>query len=184
MNQGLMYGSARLARRESAVLSGLRGRAGGYPIPPTAYPERGSHTAVESSGPSAEVAWRAWAAGIMDGEGCIHLVRPYRTKPKWTLHVIVVNTDPAMVRKLQEVFGGYVVRQKSVKAGHRPKWRWVRTHAAARSFLRQIRPWLVTKAEQADLAIGLGRLVGGPTAAPEFEAIRQRLDALKREVRS
>lgn len=140
--------------------------------------------------------WLAWAAGIIDGEGCISIAHLRYRDGRWrrdtyALKVEVTNTDRRMPAKLQDIFGG-TVRSKdcrSRKANWRPAWRWTVCAASAERCLRFVRPWLVTKAEQADVAFRYRDLVpprGGRVrnqrvqeAAPR---LRAELASLKRVV--
>lgn len=106
--------------------------------------------------------WNAWAAGILDGEGCIQLIsRKGRTGPRgvgragFCLRVDVGNTDPRMLLKLKELFGGSAVSRRKTNRGYgtMPMWQWSLGCAQAEAMLRAVLPWLVVKKEQADLAI-------------------------------
>lgn len=106
-------------------------------------------------------AWLAWAAGIVDGEGCIQLVRYNRKKgyQNWQIRLTVANTDPRMLKRLQEILGGSIWADKRKVAGRRPIWNWGAACKKAEAALAAIRPWLVAKAEQADIALQSRRLV-------------------------
>src|SRR3974390_32523 len=55
------------------------------------------------------VAELAWAAGALDGEGCIGVYQMPSGKSRYLqLTVMVENTDPRMPLKFQEIFGGTV----------------------------------------------------------------------------
>lgn len=92
----------------------------------------------------------AWAAGIVDGEGCIHMVAipPHH----WSVKVSVGNTDARITIALQRLFdGGIHTYQK--RAPRRPIHVWSKQGDEAMEFLRIIRPFLVGKQDQADVAI-------------------------------
>lgn len=97
---------------------------------------------------------RAYCAAIIDGEGCVAITRSSRgNAPR--LVVAVVNTSEALIRWMQERFGGRIneVRRKRRTRGERPTWDWRLHNQAAADFLDQVRPYLVIKGDQADLAI-------------------------------
>ena len=96
--------------------------------------------------------WLAWAAGIIDGEGCIGFTK---CNGHYALRLEVANTDPRMLDKLREMFGGSIKVKtwKPPATNQRPAWRWYLSTAQAANVLVQVLPWLVTKHEQAELAI-------------------------------
>lgn len=91
----------------------------------------------------------AYAAGVFDGEGCVHIGK----KPM----VVIVNISQTDVRLLwwfRERFDGVVSSHSTGKAiNNKPTWRWVRNASGAHEFLTLIRPYLIVKAAQADIAI-------------------------------
>ena len=101
--------------------------------------------------------WVGWAAGILDGEGCISNGRRKLSpiKETYSVNVSVANTDLKMLHKLKEMFGGVISSHggRKKKPHYLDAWRWVLQSKRAESFLRQVLPWLVTKREQAELAI-------------------------------
>ena len=131
----------------------------------------------------------AWAAGIIDGEGCIlvrRTKRPGGGSPIFTLIVSVNMTHRPTVARLAEIFhcGGCWANPPR-GARRRPMYLWTICTKNARAILRRIRPYLVTKAHQADLAeafsalpVWRGRPRGGIPAALVRE--RERLYALMR----
>lgn len=95
--------------------------------------------------------WLAWAAGIIDGEGCIFF---NKQKNSFTLRVEVVQLDPRMPRKLEELFGGNVkFKAKRPQPHWRPIYVWYVCAQRAANVLMEILPWLIVKREQAELAI-------------------------------
>jgi hypothetical protein len=119
----------------------------------------------------------AWAAGIIDGEGCIAIKR---SRGYFVLALTVGQSghdEPAMLRRLVELYGG-TVRRGTVDArpGRRRRWDWTVVGRQAEVVLRQVAPYVVAKREQLDLAleyrrVGLGRGRQG-LAAFYFERIR------------
>lgn len=138
----------------------------------------------------------AWAAGIIDGEGCI-MVCEHRPKRCFTLRVTVTNTDPRMLTAMKSMFGGSICEQrwKGDKPQHRTKWVWVTCSKQAEAALVAMLPYLVTKKDQAELALtfrslhrkrGGIALIGVRTASNEqlFEQQRwlsKQLQAMKHE---
>ncbi len=141
-----------------------------------------------------DVFWLAWAAGIFDGEGSVFLIRQSNRGKRGTgkndrLVVKVVNTDPRMLVRLREIAGGRISSQR-IRGTRRPSWEWITTGVSAKAFLRMVRPWLVVKGEQADVALTFTTGVRGggrghfldPAEDARRTVIQQRLRVLKTEV--
>lgn len=157
MNQSLSLPSAQLTDQERGILSAFQALDGGYSSQATPHPVRGPRSRVASQTSSAQMAWFGWAAGIIDGEGCIHLARPCGRSKLWDLQVIVVNTNRPMLEKLSQLFGGNISRPRADDTKRKPVYRWYVRGDGAVEALKRMRPWLVTKAAQADVAISSGR---------------------------
>jgi hypothetical protein len=125
----------------------------------------------------------AYAAGFVDGEGCIAITRQFvvaRDKFVYSVAVVVVNRDRRVLDWLREVWQGWVVAG-SPSGGHaRLAWSWrSQTGTNAEGFLRGLRPWLRIKAAQCDNALAmievlkLSRYTLGPKQLPEEWLARQ-----------
>jgi hypothetical protein len=98
----------------------------------------------------------AYAAGFVDGEGCIAIVRsfaPKRGRYYYGVHVVVANRDRDVLAWMQSVWGGYVVGVPGRPIGTSAAWTWRSTGPKAKIFLNGIRPWLRIKPEQCDNAL-------------------------------
>jgi hypothetical protein len=124
-----------------------------------------------------DVANLAWAAGIIDGEGCITI--SYRKKPG--VHQLVVKVccvDDKMCPKLHEIFGG------SLWVDKQQRHSWAVTGKRAGEVLEALRPYLVVKQDQADIGIEYAKTIrskGQRTKEglfPVREPFRQALIAL------
>lgn len=128
----------------------------------------------------------AWAAGIVDGEGYIRFKRgKYRSgNVAYLLQVSVTNTDIRMLEALQKLFRGVIYQSAVSDDTKMDCWTWTASHGGAEKVLRAIRPFLVVKKEQADLAL-LSRkhTIRGPKSrGSEFmEANVDEMSRLKRE---
>jgi hypothetical protein len=94
----------------------------------------------------------AYIAGFVDGEGCIGTTRSGQHRlliPR----IMVVNTDRRVLDALQRQFGGDVAARKQQIAGWKPLIQWRICNGNALVFLRAIRPFLVLKADQADVLL-------------------------------
>jgi hypothetical protein len=119
-----------------------------------------------------ELCWMAWAAGIMDGEGCIHLQKPRGREINARLLVAVTNTDRTMLEKLVALFGGHITAMGAIRAHHKPRFQWRLEGYTALDCLRRIQPWLITKAERAKWALLLSEFKGYPKVQA---VVRERL---------
>lgn len=132
----------------------------------------------------------AWAAGIVDGEGCIGIYRVVQTgypgRFAYRVTVTVGNTDPRMLERLRAVFGGSLYTAKRSETGRKPMWQWLVINADAVAMLKAIRPYLVVKGDQADVALRYrpgrrGRRVSEAELASR-DALVVEIAAMKREV--
>lgn len=97
-----------------------------------------------------------WAAGLIDGEGCIYL-HARRNRTGYTLSIAVSNANPVNIQELHRILGiGSVAlqrRKKGVKPQHRPVWRWQVSSIGAEIVLRAILPHLRGKREEARIGL-------------------------------
>lgn len=83
----------------------------------------------------------AWAAGMIDGDGCITLTRSKSAFGKPTL--VVDNTDESIIRELARLFGGSIVIKKRYQTHHRQAWSWRRYGAQqVRANLKAVLPYM------------------------------------------
>ena len=122
----------------------------------------------------------AWSAGIIDGEGTISIFPRYRSDAikkgtsfrnhGYCMRVSASNTDPRIIRKLAELWGGSFRLVKSNRSNRSPCWHWVIAAKKALVVVEQITPYLVCKKEQAILAISFqSRMVSGRNALSDSE---------------
>ena len=133
------------------------------------------------------IAKLAWAAGIVDGEGCIVLYKAKtRTGNAWVLRLTVTNTSKPMVMALQDIFGmGNLIFSPRNNPRHKDIWRWEVATRKAEQALRLLLPYLVTKRREAELGLASRRLIrqlGINTPNPNLrrlEDISRQMVALK-----
>lgn len=106
----------------------------------------------------------AYFAGLIDGEGCLTVTRQKRnTQP--TVTVMVSMTTPEPLRLLKEEFGGSLCEyQRALQ--HKPVWMYRCQAKKAEVLIRAIRPFLIVKAEQADLCLELRDSMSGGGILP------------------
>ena len=102
----------------------------------------------------------AYAAGIMDGEGCIGIYRtidkrPGRASAYYRVMVIVVQLHLPVIDFLKSTYGGSVdrVKRKKFKDEYGDYYRWCIFGTKCLDFLNTVRPFLRLKGEKADRAI-------------------------------
>lgn len=97
----------------------------------------------------------AWAAGFIDGEGCISIPTRIRDRNRrdYNLSLYVGQVDPRPLRILQAMFGGSVVLRKTSDLARRPMFMWRITGNLAEAAIVAMLPYLVVKREQAEVAV-------------------------------
>jgi hypothetical protein len=105
----------------------------------------------------ADTDW-AYAAGFVDGEGCIAIVRsftPKRGRYYYGVNVAVANRDRGVLDWMHDIWGGWVVAVTPLEALARNSWTWRCGSLQAKPFLAGVRPWLRIKSAQCDNALAM-----------------------------
>ncbi len=112
-----------------------------------------------------------WAAGFLDGEGCISIIRD-RNNFQCLVDAAQVNKPPLEV--LRELFGGLLRFAESPRGGH---WQWRVYARRASDACKELLPYLVNKQEQARMLITFQETKGdnGAFVSPETYAFRAQL---------
>lgn len=106
----------------------------------------------------------AWLAGIIDGEGWIHVgITNSRTGRFIAYRVRVSNTDPAMMNEIMSIldvigvrYSHGAVKQRSVLPHHKPQtYIDIAGMTRVSAILEHLLPYLVTKRERALLTLRL-----------------------------
>ena len=108
----------------------------------------------------------AYIAGIIDGEGCIAVerrnVNDGRKYPSYGVTITIVNTDIRLISWLHCRVGGCLVRKNvDPNRNHKPQYQIQIRHTLAEAIINSVRPYLIIKGEQADIALALRRLFVG-----------------------
>ncbi len=98
---------------------------------------------------------RAYLAGILDGEGCVSVAT--RLKKYLTPIVQVTNTRLELLDWLHVRYGGSVLARPDKRQTRKPSYAWVVCGQKALHVLRDARPYLLLKTQQADLVLALPR---------------------------
>ncbi|MFZ5852303.1 MAG: hypothetical protein ACOYY2_13045 [Actinomycetota bacterium] len=133
----------------------------------------------------------AYLAGILDGEGCITLVRNqgpagYEDRTYYRLVVNVTNTDAGLLDWIAQRWPDCRLGVVNVgKAAERAKdcLRLTWTGPRALGLLSQVRPYLVAKAGQADIAVRF-RATGDYRGRPVPQHVNDERAALVDEIRA
>jgi hypothetical protein len=135
----------------------------------------------------------AYAAGFVDGEGRIAIVRsflPARNKYGYSVQVVVANRERPVLEWMHQLWGGHVVSVSKREGLARQSWTWrCKTGQGAEAFLRGIQPWLRIKTRQSDNALAMiallrrSRRTLGPYPMPaEWLAEQEQLYWIQREL--
>ena len=122
-----------------------------------------------------------WLAGILDGEG--HLGIHKRTHPTYCAYrlvISVVNTDRAMIDRILDLTKMGRVYFRDRQANRRRQWVWfVESTVRMKALLVTVRPYMVTRAGQADVILAF------PSRHQKCPAYKERLyqDIRKRNLR-
>lgn len=101
-----------------------------------------------------------YAAGLIDGEGCITIGRHHKTIKgmsfiEYRLEVVISQTDGRALDFMYGLFGGYLYKRNS-KPGPTYKpfiYRWEIRGEKAMKFLKRLIPFLKIRKQEAELAI-------------------------------
>ncbi len=111
----------------------------------------------------------AWAAGFFDGEGSICLMRRVlrgRVTDVFTLAIVVVNTCLSALARLKETFALGAIHSRKAHEGRQQVYEWHLSAQSAERLLLSIKPYVVVKRRQVDLAL-------------EYRALRREGPSLK-----
>jgi hypothetical protein len=146
-----------------------------------------------------DVAKLAYCAGFFDGEGhiCIAYSKakiggsPKSKYARYSLRVAATQCSGPVIQWMKDNFGGrvyYSVGKRSYDDGQYGRWNWELSSARAATFLAAIRPWLIVKAEEADLALKfqatMNRKTGRSPISAEVTEFRRYCHGRIREIRS
>lgn len=67
-----------------------------------------------------------WFVGIMDGEGCVTMIKTNYSKPSWRHPKITISsTDLEILNRCKIITNfGYIVKKKESRIGAKPAWIW------------------------------------------------------------
>ena len=109
---------------------------------------------------------KAYIAGLIDGEGCITIIRqdqskhsPKHKSPSYRLAVFIYNTNKNMMNWLQDKIDGHRFYKRAKSPQHKDLYSINISAKTAEKFLVDIQPYIIAKSEQVKLALELQNLV-------------------------
>jgi len=104
---------------------------------------------------------KAYLAGIIDGEGCISVAgrkSGSRRGRYLTPTLQVTNTRRELLDWLYERYGGGIyAHMRTIQRGRKPCWLWSCAGQKALKAIRDARPYMLLKCEQADILLVMKR---------------------------
>lgn len=94
----------------------------------------------------------SYFAGLIDGEGCLYLQKRSSSTGLLRPTIEVGMTCKRTIDALQAAFGGNITFKAS-KTVRKDQWRWRVQDKRAREVIALIRPYLITKRQDADLLL-------------------------------
>jgi hypothetical protein len=124
----------------------------------------------------------AYIAGVMDGEGCVTILRQkFPRKFQYRLFLVVSNTNEEVIRYLHNILGCGAVhplRRTQKRDTHMDVWQWQASFSDAYSVLTALYPYLIVKRRDALIAMEFYKLPPNNYARipdPFVESERERL---------
>ncbi len=90
-----------------------------------------------------------YAAGFMDGEGCINVSQ---CRKSLHIRIMIVNTNKNVLLLFKERWGGDIKQNKRQKSNWKQSYTWRVSHKSCFNFLSDISPFLIVKKKQAEAA--------------------------------
>lgn len=127
---------------------------------------------------------RAYAAGVVDAEGCLAVCKSNDPRgPIYSARIVVSNRSKELIDFFVDKFGGYITVDRPKKSEHNVNYLWhLSSSQHTERFLSQIYPYLRGKKAQADVLFEY-LAMGRENNPPKRERLYQRSKELKNEVR-
>lgn len=133
---------------------------------------------------------KAYAAGLIDGEGCIciNYNKPTGLKkygqfyPMVTVHI----TDVNVLKWLQSIWGGSIKTRKKGEEHWKPSYDWKIQSTRAIEFIQEIQPYMIIKSDEAVAFLTFNTLKSGSKISEKENMFRfnlkQTLSTLKKGI--
>ena len=129
----------------------------------------------------ASITERAYAAGLLDGEGTVSILIAARALYGWNDHyelfVNISNTNCEAIEWLGMNFGGHTRTRKNTNGKPLHEW-YLHDMDAIAEFLELVEPFIIIKRPQLEIAkmyIGLGKGSNGHFLNPDLQIARMDL---------
>ncbi len=108
----------------------------------------------------------------------------HKEKRYHSVAVTVTSTDTALTDWLREHFGGTVAQnhRENAARNYKDAWKWQLLARHAGAFLQAVRPYLLIKGRQADVALELRSEMGNGRTNPITPELFARREALAQEM--
>lgn len=127
----------------------------------------------------------AWAAGVFDGEGCVHIARVAprtdQQRVRFALRLKVSMAHEATVRRIHALFGLGSFHEQH-RAGYRDCWTWVVQSRQAGVVVERLLPYSITKHSELLIARAFLATPRGKDGADDRAALDQAMRHAKRAV--
>lgn len=92
----------------------------------------------------------AYAAGVIDGEGCFSITEHKDCiQARYYTQIVVNNTNERLIKWLASTFGGYAGEIKNINPKWKTCYRWALRTDETATFIGKVYPYLLIKLEQA-----------------------------------
>lgn len=119
----------------------------------------------------------AWVAGIVDGEGCIYILRTSNRYGSYTSSLTIRMVHMPTLRRVAEILGVGTVHHHKPIGNNRDVWQYRIYGKSAVEAIDSIREFLVTKRDEANLVCDIWNKFGSHA---DWNAIKERVSELKR----
>lgn len=83
----------------------------------------------------------AWAAGLFEGEGCLHIEAQRFSQPFGHICASLASTDRDVVERFVRIIGVGSVARFKTPPGNKPAWRWSVRSGKAEEVIRLLMPY-------------------------------------------
>ena len=124
---------------------------------------------------------KAYLAGLIDGEGCIHISRRIRNDRKsvdYNPCVVIAQSDREFLSHWQQIAGVgklYKIGDATGFIARRMRWQWRVTGREAYMLAEVLLPYLVLKLRQCSLLVEWAGIMSGGLAPDDVATQRERI---------
>ena len=124
-----------------------------------------------------------YLAGLVDGEGCIDILTPYKKYTSPRIRIALAEPSKFVLEMIQNSYGGHLYKRES----NNPLWQniysWELTgYSKVCCLLREIKNFLYIKRQQAEFILKLENLIRGKVTNDDVrEIVKEELKLMKRD---